>query len=73
MQRIAAHSSSFERTNMQNTSQLRDESAASALRVFAGNGFGDAAIGRTEPHDFYSASSFTTARARALEPPEADC
>ena len=35
---------------MRNTSQLRDESEASALRVFAGNGFGDAAIGRTEPH-----------------------
>ena len=33
---------------MQNTSQLRDESAASALRVFAGNGFGDAAIDHTQ-------------------------
>ena len=35
---------------MRNTSQIRDESAATALRVFAGNGFGEAAIGRTEPH-----------------------
>lgn len=36
---------------MRNTFQLRSESEASALRTFAGNGFGDAAIGRTEPHD----------------------
>ena len=35
---------------MQNTSELRNDSQARALRVFAGNGFGDAAIGRTEPH-----------------------
>ena len=35
---------------MQNTSQLRNDSEARALRVFAGNGFGDAAIGRTEAH-----------------------
>ena len=35
---------------MRNTFQLRNESEASALRVFAGNGFGDAAIDRTEPH-----------------------
>ena len=30
---------------MQNTSELRNEIEASALRAFAGNGFGDAAIG----------------------------
>jgi uncharacterized protein YjiS (DUF1127 family) len=35
---------------MRNTFQLRSESEASALRTFAGNGFGDAAIGHTEPH-----------------------
>jgi uncharacterized protein YjiS (DUF1127 family) len=35
---------------MQNTFELRDEAQAQALRTFAGNGFGDAAIGRTEPH-----------------------
>jgi len=35
---------------MQNTFELRDETQAQALRTFAGNGFGDAAIGRTEPH-----------------------
>jgi uncharacterized protein YjiS (DUF1127 family) len=35
---------------MRNTFQLRSESEASALRTFAGNGFGDAAIGYTEPH-----------------------
>ena len=35
---------------MQNTFQLRSDSEAMALRVFAGNGFGDAAIGHTEPH-----------------------
>ena len=35
---------------MQNTFELRDEIQAQALRTFAGNGFGDAAIGRTEPH-----------------------
>ena len=35
---------------MQNTFQLRNNSEATALRVFAGNGFGDAAIGRSEPH-----------------------
>jgi uncharacterized protein YjiS (DUF1127 family) len=35
---------------MRNTFQLRSESEASALRTFAGNGFGDAAIGRTEAH-----------------------
>jgi uncharacterized protein YjiS (DUF1127 family) len=35
---------------MQNTSEMRDEAQAQALRTFAGNGFGDAAIGRTEPH-----------------------
>ena len=34
---------------MQNTSEIRSDSDAVALRVFAGNGFGDAAIGRTEP------------------------
>lgn len=33
---------------MPNTSEIRSESDALALRVFAGNGFGDAAIGRTE-------------------------
>ena len=33
---------------MPNTSELRSESDALALRVFAGNGFGDAAVGRTE-------------------------
>ena len=33
---------------MRNTFQLRSESEASALRVFAGNGFGDAAIAPTE-------------------------
>ena len=33
---------------MRNTSELRTESEATALRVFAGNGFGDAAIGITE-------------------------
>ena len=35
---------------MHNTSEMRDETQAQALRTFAGNGFGDAAIGRTEPH-----------------------
>ena len=35
---------------MQNTSEMRDEAQAQALRTFAGNGFGDAAIGRTQPH-----------------------
>ena len=35
---------------MQNTFQLRNDSEATALRVFAGNGFGDAAIGGTEAH-----------------------
>ena len=35
---------------MQNTFELRDETQAQALRTFAGNGFGDAAIGRTESH-----------------------
>ncbi len=35
---------------MQNTFQLRNDSEATAIRVFAGNGFGDAAIGRTEAH-----------------------
>ena len=35
---------------MQNTFELRDEAHAQALRTFAGNGFGDADIGRTEPH-----------------------
>ena len=35
---------------MQTTSEMRDEAQAQALRTFAGNGFGDAAIGRTEPH-----------------------
>ena len=39
---------------MRNTSQLRDESAARALRVFAGNGFGEAVIGGTEPHALLS-------------------
>jgi uncharacterized protein YjiS (DUF1127 family) len=29
---------------------MRDEAQAQALRTFAGNGFGDAAIGRTQPH-----------------------
>ena len=33
---------------MRNTFQLRSESEATALRVFAGNGFGDAAIAPTE-------------------------
>jgi uncharacterized protein YjiS (DUF1127 family) len=35
---------------MHNTSEMRDEAEAQALRTFAGNGFGDAAIGRTQPH-----------------------
>ncbi len=35
---------------MQTTSEMRDEAHAQALRTFAGNGFGDAAIGRGEPH-----------------------
>jgi len=35
---------------MHKTSEMRDEAQAQALRTFAGNGFGDAAIGRTEPH-----------------------
>ena len=35
---------------MQNTFQLRNDSEATALRVFSGNGFGDAAISHTEPH-----------------------
>jgi uncharacterized protein YjiS (DUF1127 family) len=39
---------------MQNTSQLRNGSEATALRVFAGNGFGDADIGRTEAHLLFS-------------------
>ena len=33
---------------MPNISEIRSDSDALALRVFAGNGFGDAAIGRTE-------------------------
>ena len=33
---------------MPNTSEIRSESDALALRVFAGNGFGDATIGRSE-------------------------
>ncbi len=33
---------------MRNTTKSRTESEATALRVFAGNGFGDAAIGITE-------------------------
>jgi uncharacterized protein YjiS (DUF1127 family) len=36
---------------MRNTSELRSEAEANALRVFAASGFGDAAIGRTAPHD----------------------
>jgi uncharacterized protein YjiS (DUF1127 family) len=39
---------------MQNTFQLRNDSEATALRVFAGNGFGDADIGRTEAHLLFS-------------------
>lgn len=35
---------------MQNTFHLRSDAEATALRVFSGNGFGDAAIGRTEAH-----------------------
>jgi uncharacterized protein YjiS (DUF1127 family) len=35
---------------MHNTSEMRDEAQAQALRTFAGNGFGDAAIGPTQPH-----------------------
>jgi uncharacterized protein YjiS (DUF1127 family) len=35
---------------MQTTSEMRDETHAQALRTFAGNGFGDAAIGHTQPH-----------------------
>jgi uncharacterized protein YjiS (DUF1127 family) len=35
---------------MHNTSEMRDEAQAQALRTFAGNGFGDAVIGHTEPH-----------------------
>ena len=35
---------------MHNASEMRDEAQAQALRTFAGNGFGDAAIGRTQPH-----------------------
>lgn len=35
---------------MQTTSEMRDEAHAQALRTFAGNGFGDAAIGQTESH-----------------------
>ena len=37
--------------NQTNSTPSRDETQAQALRTFAGNGFGDAAIGRTEPHD----------------------
>ena len=46
------HFSQFavERTTCK-TLEMRDEAHAQALRTFAGNGFGDAAIGRTEPHD----------------------
>ena len=39
---------------MQTTFQLRGESEAIALRVFAGSGFGDAPLGRTEPHALVS-------------------
>ncbi|HVE88495.1 MAG TPA: DUF1127 domain-containing protein [Burkholderiaceae bacterium] len=39
---------------MQSRFQLRNETQASALRTFGGNGFGDAAIGHTEPHAFQS-------------------
>ena len=39
---------------MQTTFQLRGESEAIALRVFAGSGFGDAPLGHTEPHALLS-------------------
>ena len=35
---------------MHNPSEMRDEAQAQALRTFAGNGFGDVAIGSTQPH-----------------------
>ena len=58
---------------MRNTSQIRDESEATALRVFAGNGFGEAAIGRTEPHVLLFERRALPPRARAsLVPIEGD-
>ena len=36
--------------NETHSAPSRDETHAQALRTFVGNGFGDAAIGRTEPH-----------------------
>ena len=48
---------------MQTTFQQRGECEASALRVFAGNGFGDASIGRTEPHVVLSSDLYHLARA----------
>jgi uncharacterized protein YjiS (DUF1127 family) len=35
---------------MHSTSEMRDEAQAQTLRTFAGNGFGDVAIGSTQPH-----------------------
>jgi uncharacterized protein YjiS (DUF1127 family) len=35
---------------MHNPSEMRDEAQAQALRTFAGTGFGDAAMCRTQPH-----------------------
>jgi uncharacterized protein YjiS (DUF1127 family) len=48
---------------MHNTSEMRDEAQAQALRTFAGNGFGDAAIGRTQPHVLLSSDLYHLARA----------
>ena len=49
---------------MQTTIQQRGESEAIALRVFAGNGFGDAPIGRSEPHVLLSSDLYHLARAQ---------
>ena len=48
---------------MQTTFLQRGACEASALRVFAGNGFGDAPIGRTEPHVLLSSDLYHLARA----------
>ena len=51
--------------NQTSNTPSRNEIDAHALRVFAGNGFGDAPIGDTEPHKLLdTVSSFTTSRAK---------
>ena len=52
---------------MHNTSEMRDEAQAQALRTFAGNGFGDAAIGHTQSHVLLESVN------RGPEPPTWHC